>query len=85
MTVKDLRTRNMVGPIFNYLSDTLSFLNKNCPNKNSLNCYLDLWCDTLKSIVETDNSYLINDRRFGDYLNRNEYYSLLALISENKK
>lgn len=85
MTAIDVRIKNMVGPIFNHLADTLSFLSKYCPNKTSLNKYLDLWCTILKDIMEVDNSYLINGRRFGDYLNDNEYYSLLALISANKK
>lgn len=85
MTAVDVRMKNMVGPIFNHLTNTLSFLNKNCPNKDSLNKYLDMWCSILKDIVETDNSYQINGRRFGDYLNKNEYYALLALISGNKK
>lgn len=84
MTAVDVRMKNMVGPIFNQLTDTLSVLNKNCPNKNSLNKYLDLWCAILKDIVETDNSFPVNGRRFGDYLNRNEYYAILALISGNK-
>lgn len=85
MTAVDVSMKTTTASILIQLEKTLKFLNENCLNNTSLNKYLDLWCSILTTIVETDNSYLINERRFGDYLNRNEYYSILALLSGNKK
>jgi len=85
LTTVDFRVKEVVPAIFRNIEETLSFLNKNCPNNNSFNAYLDLWSNILTHIVENDTSFLINQRQIGDYLNKNEYYYLLALLGGNKK
>lgn len=85
MSAKDLRLKNILSEIMRELTTTLNFLNQNCTNADSLNIYLDLWVDTIDNIANRDSNYLINGIRFGDYINRDEYYAVQALISSNKK
>lgn len=85
LSAVDGEARQMVDSYLQGIRHLIEFIAKYTKNKESWNTYLDIWIGVLKNIVETNNTYSINGVRFGDYINKQEYYYVLALLAGNKR
>jgi len=66
------------------IEDILKFVAKSVTDKSSLNLYIDLWINIIDEIVQRNNTFLINNVRFGDYINKPDYLFVKAILTGNK-